>query len=117
MNTADRRRLLHVLDAVNRTHRYCETGRSSLDDDKTRDAVLRCLTVIGEALGALTDETYRHLPSLPPHLPKGQRNVLVHEYWRIDLDIIWNTIERDLPPLQADIQALFSDPSAPDSSV
>lgn len=112
MNTADRRRLLHVLDAIDRTNRYCKTGRSSLDDDKTRDAVLRCLTVTGEALGALSDETYRHLSSLPPHLPKGQRNVLVHEYWRIDLDIIWNTIERDLPPLQADIQPLISDPSA-----
>ena len=116
MKTADRRRLLQVLDAIDRTHRYCDTGRSSLDDDKTRDAVLRCLTVIGEALGALTDETYRHLPSLPPHLPKGQRNILVHEYWRIDPDIIWSTIQRDLPPLQADTQALLSDPSAPDSS-
>lgn len=116
MNTADRRRLLHVLDAVDRTHRYCKAGRSSLDDDKTRDAVLRCLTVIGEALGALTDETYRDLPSLPRHLPRGQRNILVHEYWRIDLDIIWSTIERDLPPLQADIQALLSGPSAPERS-
>ena len=116
MNAADRRRLLHVLDAVSRTHRYCRTGRSSLDDDKTRDAVLRCLTVIGEALGALSNETYRRLPSLPPHLPKGQRNVLVHEYWRIDLDIIWSTIERDLPPLETDIQALLGDRSTKDSS-
>ncbi|MGQ0847876.1 MAG: HepT-like ribonuclease domain-containing protein [Actinomycetota bacterium] len=113
MNTADRSRLLHVLDAIDRTHRYCKTGRSSLDDDMTRDAVLRCLTVIGEALGTLSDETYRYLPSLPPHLPKGQRNVLVHEYWRIDLHVIWNTIERDLPRLQADIRAALDDPSAP----
>jgi uncharacterized protein with HEPN domain len=116
MNTADHRRLFHVLDAIDRTHRYCKTGRSSLDDDMTRDAVLRCLTVIGEALGALSEETYRYLPSLPPHLPKGQRNVLIHEYWRIDLDVIWNTIERALPPLQADIRALLSHPSTEDNS-
>lgn len=111
MNSADRNRLLHVLDAIDRTHRYSKAQRSSLEDDMTRDAVLRCLTVIGEALGALSDEIHRSLPSLPPHLPKGQRNILVHEYWRIDLDIIWNTIERDLPPLQADIQALLGDPA------
>ena len=109
MIPSDRRRLLHVTDAVDRIHHYCDAGRSTLDDDKTRDAVLRCLTVIGEALGALTDETYQRLPSLPPHLPRGQRNILVHEYWRIDLDIIWGTIVRDLPPLIGDIETLLED--------
>lgn len=109
MNAADRRRLVHVLDAVDRIERYCDTGRASLEDDKTRDAVLRCLTVIGEALGALSDGTYRRLPSLPPHLPRGQRNILVHEYWRIDLDVIWDTIERDLPPLTQDIEPLLNE--------
>lgn len=75
----------------------------------TRDAVLRCLTVIGEALGSLSEETYRRLPSLPPQLPKGQRNILVHEYWRVDTDIVWNTIERDLPPLRAEVESLLED--------
>lgn len=109
MSSPDRRRLLHVLDAASRIERYCNAGRESLDDDKTRDAVLRCLTVIGEALGALTDETYQRLPSLPPHLPRGQRNILVHQYWRVDLGIIWATIERDLPPLTRDIESLLVD--------
>jgi uncharacterized protein with HEPN domain len=95
-----------VLDAIDRIDRYCDAGRSSLDDDKTSDAVLRCLTVVGEALGALGDDTYRRLRSLPPHLPKGRRNILVHEYWRIDLDLVWATIERDLPALRRDIHAL-----------
>lgn len=92
---------------MERIRRYSGEGRSSLEDDMTRDAVLRCMTVVGEALGALSEDTYRRLPSLPPHLPKGQRNILVHEYWRIDLDIIWNTIERDLPPLTADIESVL----------
>jgi uncharacterized protein with HEPN domain len=65
------------------------------------------LTVIGEALGALSDATYERLPSLPPHLPRGHRNILVHEYWRIDLRIIWDTVERDLPPLVRDIESLL----------
>ena len=69
--------------------------------------MLRCLTVIGEALGALNDETYGMLPSLPPHLPHGHRNVLVHEYWRIDRDVIWDTIERDLPPLTHDVSTVL----------
>ncbi len=108
MNPADRRRLAHVLDAIDRIERYTTRGRGSLDDDMAGDAVLRCLTIVGEALGALSPSAYHRLPSLPQHLPKGQRNVLVHEYWRIDPDIVWSTIERDLPPLRAEIEALLA---------
>jgi len=104
MSTADRRRLAHVVDQIDRIDDYCGEGRAMFDrDTRTQDAVLHCLAVIGEALGALSPETYRRLESLPPSLPKGQRNILVHEYWRVDLDIVWATITTDLPPLRSDI--------------
>ena len=74
---------------------------------RTQDAVLHCLTVIGEALGVLTPGMYRQLESLPPNLPKGQRNILVHEYRRVDLDIVWATITADLPSLRADIDRAY----------
>ena len=111
MKRADRRRLAHVLDQIDRIDAYCRDGRDAFDRDlRTQDAVLYRLTVIGEALGALTPETYRLLASLPPRLPKGQRNILVHEYWRVDLDIVWATVTTDLPPLRADIgRALRTD--------
>ena len=111
MNTAARRRMIHVLDHIDRIDDYCREGSAVfVRDRRTQDAVLHCLTVIGEALGALSLEAYRLLGSLPPKLPRGQRNILVHEYWRVDLDIVWATIERDLPPLRSDIeQALRPD--------
>jgi uncharacterized protein with HEPN domain len=68
-----------------------------------QDAVVRCLSVIGEAAGALTEDTASALPSLPPHVPRGMRNRLVHEYWRVDRDIVWATITTDLPKLRSDI--------------
>ena len=105
MNSADRRRLLHVVDYIDRIDAYCVGGRALFDDDpRTQDAVLYCLTVIGEALGALTPGSYQLLASLPPHLPKDQRTILVHEYWRVDPDIVWATVSQDLPPLGADIE-------------
>ncbi len=104
MNSADRRRLLHVVDYIHRIDAYCVGDRASFDDDpRTQDAVLYCLTVIGEALGALTPGSYQLLASLPQHLPKG-RNILVHEYWRVDPDIVWATVSQDLSPLRADIE-------------
>ena len=112
MNQPDLRRLNHVLDHIDRIESYTNRGRPDLDEDpRTQDAVLYCLTVIGEALGALTPDTYRLLESLPPHLPKGQRNIIVHEYWRVDPDIVWATIEKDLPRLRDDIERALREPT------
>lgn len=57
----------------------------------------------------LTDVTYALLPSVPAGLPKAQRNFIVHEYWRLDPQIIWTSIRRDLPALHLDALALLDD--------
>ena len=112
MNQPDLRRLNHVLDHIDRIEGYTNRGRSDLDGDlRTQDAVLYCLTVIGVALGALTPDVCRLLESLPPHLPKGQRNMIVHEYWRVDPGIVWATIEKDPPRLRGDIERVLSEPT------
>lgn len=109
MTVSDQRRLRHILDQITRINEYVRDGRTLFDSDpKTRDAVLHCLTVIGEAAGALSDDAYGRLPALPRKGARGQRNIIVHEYWRIDPDIIWATIVHDLPQLAADISALLS---------
>ncbi len=108
MTGADRRRLEHILDQIDRIDRYTSGGRSEFDaGEMIQDAVLRCLSVIGEAAAALGDDMAAELPSLPPHLPRGMRNRLVHEYWRVDPDIVWATITTDLPDLKADIERVL----------
>ena len=110
MTPADRRRLLHIMAHIERIERYTAEGRAAFEaEPRTQDAVLHCLTVVGEAAGALNDDTYRHLTSLPPKLPKGQRNIIVHEYWRVDLGLVWGTVTRDLPPLRLEIEQLLAD--------
>ncbi|PKQ25274.1 MAG: nucleotidyltransferase [Actinobacteria bacterium HGW-Actinobacteria-4] len=101
----DAARLTHIVGACERIEHYCSTGRSSLDDHRTYDAVLHCLTVIGEALGALSDDAYARLGSVPANIPKAQRNLIVHEYWRVDPEIIWATVERAIPALRVDATA------------
>jgi uncharacterized protein with HEPN domain len=108
VTVSDQRRLRHILAQITRIDEYVKDGRTFFETDpKTQDAVLHCLTVIGEAAGALTDEAYRHLPALPRRGARGQRNIIVHEYWRIDPDIIWATIINDLPLVAAEVSALL----------
>ncbi|WP_062522353.1 HepT-like ribonuclease domain-containing protein [Demequina silvatica] len=105
----DAERLRHVIDACDRIDDYVGGSRAALDDPRTSDAVLYCLTIVGEALGALSDATYARLPSVPTAAPKAQRNLIVHEYWRVDRDVIWDTVSHALPRLRADASAVLGD--------
>lgn len=108
MTPNDERRLHHILEQIARIKSYTTDGRSAFDKEPmAQDAVLHCLTVIGEAAGALADHAYRQVPALPPRGARGQRNIIVHEYWRIDPDIIWATISNDLPLVKVQIEALL----------
>jgi uncharacterized protein with HEPN domain len=111
VTSADRRRLQHISEQIEKIEKYTLEGRAAFEaDQRSQDAVFHCLTVIGEAAGALTEETYQQIPSLPSRLPRAQRNIIVHEYWRIDLGLIWGTVARDLPDLKVEIERLLSVP-------
>jgi uncharacterized protein with HEPN domain len=104
-----RLRVEDMLDAMTKIDRYI----SDLDferfgaDPKTIDAVVRNLEIMGEAA--------RHLlagqDALPAEIPWTEiaslRNVLVHEYFGVDIAIIWHTVTRDLPPLRVPLQRLI----------
>lgn len=104
-----RLRVEDILDAIAKIDRYVEglTFEQFQSDEKTLDAVVRNLEVIGEAvlhLAAATDE-------LPESIPwadiAGMRNILIHEYFGVDLLIIWQTISADLPTLRLELQQLL----------
>jgi uncharacterized protein with HEPN domain len=88
---------LHANDALAIAHRI---GRESFLSDRTmQHAVIRCLTVVGEAANRVSAETRDALPDVTWGEAVGLRNVLVHEYQRIDLSHVWTIVETDLPPL------------------
>lgn len=94
-------RVRHILEAISGAQGY--VAGLSLDDfrrdSKTVDAVLTKLIVIGEAAALVpTDVQDRHA-EVPWRKLKGLRNVIVHQYDRVDVRIIWNVIHGDLPPL------------------
>lgn len=100
--------LAHILERAARIERYIRDGEAAfLRDDKTQDAVIRNLEVIGEAAKRVPDE-YRSLhPAIPWRSMAGFRDVLIHGYEGVDLGRVWSTAARDLPVARAAIAAVL----------
>lgn len=76
-------------------------------DDKTIDAVLRNLVVIGEAARALPDEFTRRHSEVPWSEVRGMRHVVVHRYFGVSLGIVWKTLTDDLPILVTQLESIL----------
>ena len=102
-------RVEDILGAISSSENY--TGGLTFEqfrtDRKTVDAVVRNLEVIGEAAQHLL----RSPASLPAEVPwtdiAGMRNILIHEYFGVDLQIIWQTVTADLPTVKTQLQHLL----------
>jgi len=79
------------------------------EDRKTIKAVVRSMEIIGEAANKIPLNILGNYPETPWPEIVGMRNRLIHEYFGIDLEIVWQTIEEDLVPLEKTIQKMISD--------
>lgn len=113
--TRDMRRLTdylrHILQAIERIDRYTEdmTDAAFLENEMAQDAVIRNLEIIGEA--SLNIETqYPDFAAAHPEVPLAfayqMRNAVAHGYFKVDLEIVWKTIQSDLSGLYHQVKTL-----------
>jgi uncharacterized protein with HEPN domain len=101
----------HIADSIAAIERYTAGGRDAfLADRLVQDAVIRNFEIIGEAASRLS-AAIRNQPGAPWRKIIAFRNRLIHAYWSIDLPLVWDVIENDLPPLKAEVTRLLSQPS------
>ena len=98
----------HILEAIERIHSYVEDVDEVgfLSSKIIQDAVIRNLEVIGEAsrkIERVHPEFAAAHPELPLTLANDMRNALAHGYFKVDLEIVWKTIQGNLPDLHAQI--------------
>jgi uncharacterized protein with HEPN domain len=103
--------LHHILDAINRIEQYL-AGVSYdrfLQDALLQDGVIRQLEIIGEAARNVSKDLQNARPELPWDKMIGIRNILIHAYFRVDLFIVWDTAQSDLPRLKQQVEQLLDD--------
>lgn len=109
---SERHQLLYcqdILDSGVAIQSYVkEISFTAFTQDRMRySAVIREFEIIGEAVGKLSDELKRGYPEIPWQDVKDFRNLLAHEYFGVDLEIVWNTIHSDLPMLLDAVQKML----------
>lgn len=97
--------VIDVREAIDKIGKYTKgfTREEFVKDAKTIDAVVRNLTIIGEAVKNFPDYLKSKYPKVPWKEIAGTRNKAIHEYFGIDEDILWETIKKDLPPFKKQI--------------
>lgn len=108
MRKDDEIRLRHMLDAAREAVSFT-LGRTRGDLENDRRLVLalvKDIEIVGEAGTRITETTREQLPTIPWEEIIGMRNRLVHAYFSINLDIVWQTVQEDLPKLIALLEPL-----------
>lgn len=101
--------LKHILDAINQIGRYVSGLEKAafLEDPKTQDAVVRQFEIIGEAVMHLDETVKEKHSSLPWQRIVDMRNKLIHEYFGVDMELVWETIVEELPTLKSSVNDIL----------
>jgi len=101
MQTGDQTRLLHMRDAAEEAASFTQSRkRVDLETDRMLlHALVRCLEIIGEAANGVGEDIRQQYPEIPWSDVVGMRNRLIHGYFDIDHDRVWDTVTDDLPAL------------------
>jgi uncharacterized protein with HEPN domain len=107
-NRGDKDLLSDIQEAGQRITSYTAgtTYKVFLSDKKTQDAVIRNLEIIGEATKNLSAELRAKYPDLPWKGMAGMRDRLIHDYFGVNLDIVWHIITGELPGVLEEIEAI-----------
>ena len=102
--------LEHIRDSIGRIKQHLRSVEKNkfLKDQKTMDAVICQLMILGEAAGNIDTEFQEKYPEIPWRKIIGMRNQLIHGYSEIDVETVWKTCHYDIPNLEKEIKIILS---------
>lgn len=108
MSRDERERLRDIKDAITAIKVHLERAKGEADDQLLHDALLFQFVVIGEAVKNLSPQTWESAPEIPWSDIAGLRDLIAHEYFRIEIGRVLEIVGRDLPPLEQAVDRLLS---------
>jgi uncharacterized protein with HEPN domain len=96
------------MEAIERIERYARRGETAFEE-LIQAWVVRHFEVLGEALRAVSPDLRKSYPELPWSDVIGMRNILIHDYFDIDVDIVWTAAARDLGRLKTVVARMLAD--------
>lgn len=100
--------LLHMRDAIDRVLDYAEPGRDAFMAEPMRqDAIIRNLETAGEAAKQVPGDVRDRAPEIPWRQMAGTRDKLAHDYFGVDLELVWDVVARELPKTREHLLTLI----------
>lgn len=103
--------LNHILESVDQIEKSMQniTVEFFRSDREKQNAVIREYEIVGEAMKNIPAGFRRKYPQVPWARAMGMRNKLIHEYFGVDLGLIWKTTKEDLPRLRTEIEGILNE--------
>ena len=103
-------RVRDMLDTLAEIQQFCAdlSYEQFRTDAKTQKAVSADLAILGEAARHIPEQVVNNHPEVPWHLMRGMRNRVIHAYFAVDPQIVWETVQNDLPPLVGQLQEVLA---------
>ncbi len=99
--------LEHILESIQKIETYTQKGFEAFSkDEMVQDAVIRNFEIMGEAVKKISDKLKSSKPEIPWKRIAGLRDVLIHDYMGVDLQEVWNIVEKFLPEFKKQISSL-----------
>lgn len=101
-------RIQDMLEAIQRINKYAVRGKVAFSSDELiQTYVVHNLQILGEAAFKIPQKDRQENNQIPWVKIMGMRHILVHDYFQIDLEIVWNVVELDLPLLQQQLELML----------